>query len=344
MTFFKTSRSEREDTLIKSVSIIANPASGKDIRRLVAYGSVVPNSEKVNIIRRVMMGLDSLGIEQVFIMPDHYGVGQRAVDGLKLSLDVVLLDMIPENTQDDSTRAAKISVDMGVACLVVLGGDGTNRVVAKASGDTPLLSIATGTNNVFCRMVEGTLAGIAAGAFVLNDSLQDELTSQEPRLEIWRGSELLDIALVDVVVSNAGFVASRALWEVSSLKEVFLTRAEPENIGFSSLGGYLCHLPPNSGKGLHIRIGEGKQRVKAPIAPGLVKWVPIESFRVFEPGEEMLIKERQAVIALDGEREFSMAAGEELTLKLNPEGPRVIKLTETLRRASADCLFLSEEA
>ena len=38
---------------MKPVAIIANPASGKDIRRLVAQGSVVPNSEKVNIIRRV---------------------------------------------------------------------------------------------------------------------------------------------------------------------------------------------------------------------------------------------------------------------------------------------------
>ena len=193
-------------------------------------------------------------------------------------------------------------------------------------------------------MVEGTLAGIAAGAFVSNDKPPDELTRQEPRLEIRRGSKLLDIALVDVVVSSAAFVASRALWEVSSLKEVFLTRAEPENIGFSSLGGYLCHLPRGAGKGLHIRIGQGKQKVKAPIAPGLVKWVPIESFRVFEPGEEILIKNAPAVIALDGEREFTVHKGEELILKLNPNGPKVINLTETLRRASAECLLAVDDA
>jgi predicted polyphosphate/ATP-dependent NAD kinase len=33
---------------LKPVGIIANPASGKDIRRLVAYGSVFDNNEKVN--------------------------------------------------------------------------------------------------------------------------------------------------------------------------------------------------------------------------------------------------------------------------------------------------------
>jgi hypothetical protein len=330
--------------VMKPVAIIANPASGKDIRRLVAHGSVVPNSEKINIIRRVFTGLDSMGIGEVFIMPDHYGIGHKALEGLDLSLKVTFLDMIPENTQDDSTRAAGMSVEKGVACLVVLGGDGTNRVVAKASHDTPLLSIATGTNNVFSSMVEGTLAGIAAGAFALNDSPVDELTSREPKLEIWRGSELLDIALIDVVVSSGGFVASRALWDVSSLREIFLTRAEPENIGFSSLGGYLCHLPHGSGTGLHIRIGPGKRMVKAPIAPGLIKKVPIESFRIFKPGEEILIKDFPTVIALDGEREFSLIEGDELTVKLNLKGPRVIKLIEILRRASKECLFLTQES
>ena len=330
---------------MKPVAIIANPASGKDIRRLVAHGSVVPNSEKVNIIRRLFMGLDSMGIREVFVMPDHYGIGHKALEGLDLSLKVTILDMIPENTQDDSTRAAGMSVEKGAACLVVLGGDGTNRVVAKASRDTPLLSIATGTNNVFSSMVEGTLAGIAAGVFALNDSPVDELTRQEPRLEIWRGDELLDIALIDLVISSGGFVASRALWDVSTLKEVFLTRAEPENIGFSSLGGYLCHLPHLSGTGLHIRIGPGKSMVKAPIAPGLIKKVPIESFRVFQPGEEIFVKDSSpTVVALDGEREFSLVEGEELTVRLNLKGPRVIKLTETLRQASKDCLFLTQES
>ena len=41
------------------VGIIANPASGKDIRRLVAHGSVFNNNEKVNIVRRVILGLDA---------------------------------------------------------------------------------------------------------------------------------------------------------------------------------------------------------------------------------------------------------------------------------------------
>ncbi len=43
------------------VGIIANPASGKDIRRLVAFGSVFGNQEKVRIVRRVLLGLAAVG-------------------------------------------------------------------------------------------------------------------------------------------------------------------------------------------------------------------------------------------------------------------------------------------
>lgn len=39
--------------------------------------------------------------------------------------------------------------ERGARCIVTLGGDGTNRAVAKESGAIPLVPISTGTNNVF---------------------------------------------------------------------------------------------------------------------------------------------------------------------------------------------------
>lgn len=327
---------------IKPVAIIANPASGKDIRRLVAHGTVVSNMEKVNIVRRVLVGLEAMGVDRVFFMPEHYGIGKKAMESLNLSLKPHFLEMVPEHTQDDSTRAAGMSVELGAACLIVLGGDGTNRVVAKASGEIPLLPIATGTNNVFSTMIEGTLAGIAAGVLARDELSPEALTRPAPRLEIRRDNELLDIALIDVVISSEGFIASRALWNVDSLREVFLTRAEPQNIGFSSLGGFLCHLPPNSGKGLHIRIGHGNTGIKAPIAPGLIKWVPVESYSVFEPGREIPIVTAASVIALDGEREITIHKDEQFFVKLKLDGPRVVKLKETLQKAAETGLLLAK--
>jgi predicted polyphosphate/ATP-dependent NAD kinase len=147
-----------------AVGIIANPASGKDIRRLVAHGSVFDNHEKANIVRRVLLGLEAIGVERVWIMPDSFGIGARALDNVRLSdLQVLLLDMPVTFTSADTVRAARQMLDAGATCLITLGGDGTNRLVAQVSGDVPLMPISTGTNNVFPTMVEGTLAGLAAG-------------------------------------------------------------------------------------------------------------------------------------------------------------------------------------
>ena len=46
-----------------TVGVIANPAAGKDIRRLVAAGRVVSNQEKSNTLQRVFAGLASTGVE-----------------------------------------------------------------------------------------------------------------------------------------------------------------------------------------------------------------------------------------------------------------------------------------
>ena len=62
------------------VGIIANPAASKDIRRLVAQGRVVPDWEKVNTVRRVMLGLQSVGVERVVAMPDSSNLVMRAAD------------------------------------------------------------------------------------------------------------------------------------------------------------------------------------------------------------------------------------------------------------------------
>ena len=60
-----------------SVGIIANPASGKDIRRLVAQGSVFDNNEKINIVRACALALRryphlnaTLDGETIRLLPD----------------------------------------------------------------------------------------------------------------------------------------------------------------------------------------------------------------------------------------------------------------------------------
>ena len=70
-----------------SVGIIANPAAGKDIRRLVAHGRVVPNQEKVNILKRIFAGLDAVGVRDIVMMPDVARLGNGALDGTRFDPD-----------------------------------------------------------------------------------------------------------------------------------------------------------------------------------------------------------------------------------------------------------------
>jgi len=92
------------------VGIIANPASGKDIRRLVSHATVVNNHEKVSIVRRLLLSLYASGVRRVEIMPDHFGIGLRALDGLRTRPEILagtsLIDMPYDRTADDSLRAA----------------------------------------------------------------------------------------------------------------------------------------------------------------------------------------------------------------------------------------------
>ena len=326
---------------MRPVGIIANPASGKDIRRLVAYGSVFDNNEKVNIVRRIILGLESLNIRKVLFMPDYYGIGLRALQDLDVSVEIDFLDMVVEGVQEDSTIAARLMNEMGAACIVTLGGDGTNRAVAKTAGDTPLLPISTGTNNVFPYMTESTLAGIAAGLVAADAVPTEGFINQATCLEVKRNGTPVDLALVDVVISRAGFVGARALWDVSTLREIFLSRVDPANIGFSSIGGLLYGPISESDRGVHIVVGEGGQSVSAPIAPGLIRRIPIQSHRIFETGEEIRISRTPALIALDGERELTVKEGERVTVSLNPKGPRVIDIANALRIAAKHGLFLN---
>ena len=96
----------------------------------------------------------------------------------------------------DTSHATRWMVDAGVSCLITLGGDGTNRLVAGASGQVPLMPISTGTNNVFPTMVEGTLAGLAAG--LVARGMADAAVQRVPFLEVHRADAPADIALVGI--------------------------------------------------------------------------------------------------------------------------------------------------
>ena len=325
---------------MSNVGIIANPASGKDIRRLVAHASVFDNNEKVNILQRVLLALDAAGVDQVTIMPDYYGLGERALDGLGLSsLHADILDMPMTSTDEDSTTAARRLCEMNVGSIVVLGGDGTNRVVAKGCGNVPIVSISTGTNNVFPMMVESTVAGLAAGLIALGAVDADVVSYRAKRLDVYIDGELADMALVDVVTSCDLWIGTRAIWNPDNIQEIVLARAEPGSIGLSSVGSCLQAVRVRDGHGMYLAIGPGGTQVLAPMGPGLVTRVPIREHHLIPVGSEVRLSSDPCTIALDGERTIEVYGTRTITVRLTDGGPRVVDIARCMEEATRRKVF-----
>ncbi|TMC23175.1 MAG: ATP-NAD kinase [Chloroflexi bacterium] len=321
------------------VGIIANPASGRDIRRLVAHGTVFDNNEKTAIVRRVLLGLEAVGIRRVAYMPEHdFGILPRAITGLHghpLQLEASPLEMPVLGTSADSTRAAQLLAELGAGCIITLGGDGTNRVVAKGCGTVPLVPISTGTNNVFPTFLEGTVAGVAAG-LVARDCAGKGALQRAPRLEILVNGTAIDSALVDVVVSEQPFVGSRAIWDLSLVREVVLSRIAPATIGLSALGGALLNstVEVSERAGMHIVLGDGGREVMAALAPGIVKWVGVRETRKLQVDDVVHFRPGTGTVALDGEREIEIPMTSVVEVRLCADGPFVVDVPAALEGAA----------
>ncbi|MFQ5880580.1 MAG: NAD(+)/NADH kinase, partial [Dehalococcoidia bacterium] len=300
------------------------------------------SQEKVNTVRRILLGLEAAGVAEVLVMPDTYAIGERALDGLPLSLRVEALAIPVFGDAADTTRAAAMMAQRGVGCIVTVGGDGTNRAVAKGCGSVPIVAVSTGTNNVFPTMVEGTLAGMAAG-LVATGQVGEEAITPTKRLEVMIDGRAVDLALVDVVTCRSPFAGARAIWRPDQVEEVVLARAEPGQMGLSAIGAHLLPLSAADARGLYLRLGEGPLRVRAPIAPGLVADVSVHSYRPLAQGETVELTPGPCTVALDGERELEIT-GQRLAVRLGRDGPRLVDVQACLRQAAQQGLWRSGSA
>ena len=326
------------------IGIIANPSSGKDIRRLIANATCFDNMEKVNIIQRIMVVFNRMSDAQILFMDDAYGMMYKAQENIrrlmKVEVNTDLLPFRPMLDQTDSAKAAGMLKEMGAKCIIVLGGDGTNRMVAKECGDVPLIPLSTGTNNVFPYMVEGTVAGLAA-LVAENDRDGSVLkANRRKKLNIYKNGELVDIALIDVCVTNDTYVASRAVWDVDSIQELYVTVAKPDSIGMSAIAGSYTAITELQQEGFYLRCGEpAEARTMAAIAPGLLRPVNIRESGRMQPGERIRLTTTAGMLALDGEREVEFRPKDVVEIELSLEGPYVVDVPATLNCAADNGLF-----
>ena len=152
-------------------AIIANPMSGRDVRRLAARATTMTHEVKRDLVARIALGLDAMGVDEIMILKEPYRVSSGALELLPLRARVRLLDVGVTNSAADTEAAVRAARDAGCDVIVSLGGDGTNRIIARTWPEVPLVPLSTGTNNVFPVMVEATSAGVAAG-LIANGSVR----------------------------------------------------------------------------------------------------------------------------------------------------------------------------
>jgi len=329
---------------MSTIGIIANPASGKDIRRLVSHATVVDNNEKVNIVKRIILAAQGAGVTGVLVMPDTFLIGYKASEDLKgskeLNIPVEILDMRVKGSVEDTILAARLMEEKKVQCIIALGGDGTSRAVAKSITVTPLISISTGTNNVYPEMLEGTVVGIAAAAVSTRTSNLGQSCRRDKRIEIYKDGKMVDIALVDCVISKQTYIGSRAIWNTEDIQRVIVSRANPASIGFSTIVGVKKIIGEEDDFGASINVNTGDNELVAPIAAGTMKEIRVDE-PVLHPLEEIfsMTMDYKGIMALDGERELPFRKGDTFQFKITRDGPYRVNIKKTVESAQMNGFF-----
>lgn len=318
--------------MMSAVGIIVNGRAGKDVRRLVTDASAPADTMRAAELRRMIVGAAETGVDRILIADDALGLVERAIRGFESRVEVVDAEAVGEG--DDSARAAAALREEGAAVLVVSGGDGTHRQVARGWRDAPLVARAAGTNNAFPQPIEATIAGAAAGLVATGDRpLDDYVAYQALAIDIAVEGEPLDTALVSVGVSRDDPATGGSVWQVEALEQVFAAVAEPWAVGLSALAGAVAPTSRSDDRGVLLDLDrDAPQRIAAPTAPGWYADAGLRSVSVVQSGQPVAVR-GAATFVLDGERGPRIAADEWATMTMRRDGPRVIDIRRTFSMA-----------
>ncbi|HCX65835.1 MAG TPA: ATP-NAD kinase [Eubacteriaceae bacterium] len=320
---------------MKKIGIIANPNSGKDIRRIFSYALTIGNNEKANMIERMISSAHHLGVDSFYMMPDSYEMGGSIKNTLEnrgdLSDGFHILDMNIDNNWKDTMKALELFQEEEMDVLIVMGGDGTSRLVAKSGVEIPLIAISTGTNNVYPDFSEGTIVGMAA-AVVAEYGIQPEYVQQDKVIEIYRNGSLQDVAVVYAVITDNEFIGSRALWDTQQIKQIIVALSAPENIGFSSVIGITHAAEAKDDYGYRVTLNaEGSRKVLVPFGAGKMQDLVTDEVVTMKLGEKHTYQaDHKGTLALDGERTVLFKEGDKLDFVIERKGPHRVSIKKAL--------------
>ena len=319
------------------LGIIVNPFSGRDVRRVAARASISDHHEKQQQVSRLVLGALSQGAPGIFLAHEPFRINERAVEHLPEKGRVEILKFRLTHTAEDTATMAGLMWQAGCRVFIVLGGDGTSRIVARRLPEATLLPLSTGTNNVFPCRLEASVAGMAAG-LVAAGSVSAASCRPCKRISI-RYAGGRDIALVDAVLLRDDCIGSLLPFAADRLATIVLARAEPAAIGVSPIGGYLLPAGHHDDHGVLVECGrQASNRILAPLAPGLHQEVGVREFRKLALDEPVEFR-GPGVLAFDGDRVVRLAEGEVATACVRRDGPGVIEAERVMAAAAQLGLF-----
>ena len=316
--------------------------SGLDVRRLTARARRETPQDKQNQIARAVAGAAAAGATRFLLVPDLFRISECAVENMNVGAQFEFLDIDLDTKPTDTARTVGAMREAGAKALLVLGGDGTNRIVAQAWPEAPIVPMSTGTNNVFPVMQEATISGasaavIASGAVPLADGAR---RAKIVHIEYEDGGR--DIAVIDAVALADDPIGSFLPFEPGKLRCLVLARAEPAAVGMSPIGGLLKPSGFDDDFGVEVRCthpdAPGSNPLLAPVSPGLYRRAHISAVHKLAFGERTVI-EGPCLLAYDGDRTRELGSGERATLWVERSGPWVIDAGRTLRAAGRKGFF-----
>lgn len=320
-----------------SVGILVNPMSGRDVRRLAARATAMTFEMKRDTVARIAAGADAAGVDDLIVVREPFQIATGALEHMPLTARVHVLDIPITHREEDTVMAVQRMRDLGCGAMVSLGGDGTNRIIARTWSDVLLVPLSTGTNNVYPVMTEATCAGAAAG-LVARGLIDAERVSRASKMLEVSGDGIDDVALIDAVVLRRDHVGNFLPFDPARIDRIVLTTALPDAVGMSPIGGLLHPVSAAQDAGLLLVCGSGK-RVHAPISPGLFRDVSVKAWTLLALDESVTL-EGPGVIALDGDRCWRLDAGAQAQVRLGRKGPRRIDVSQTMLLAAEEELLV----
>ena len=286
----------------------------------------------MDCVARIAAGADAMGVDEIYIVREPFRIAERAIEWMRLNANVTLLDIELTHDLSDTARAIEAFRAHGVDHVVALGGDGTHRVIVKTAPDIYLVPLSTGTNNVFPLTVEATIAGEVATLGAKGLLPQDRLCRRAKVAKLAIDTRVRDIGLIDVVRIEDDFVGNYRPFDPLKLREMVLTRAEPDAIGMSPIGGLMEPVSADDDCGLFVRFGEGHRR-RVPVSPGYFRDVHISRTSKL-PFGHICELESEGLIAIDGDRLHRIEGGQKVSVEINRDGPHVYDVSASMRFAA----------